>query len=449
MKRILFFVPCFVFFNTFAQATFKIKGTIGNAKEKEIHLVGFKGTKDLLLFKTKTDSVGNFVINYPKNYIGAASLQVKESASLIVLLNQENFSLTWPDCKNFNSLQFTHSEENDWFQKAYQINLEVQKRLAGLNYLLPLYQNEVSKKEWLRELEKEISYENSQFNGYLKQLPASSYVSSYLNYRVILQNLQAENKSKEVQIAAENSFLELQFNDRNLYHSGLIKDFFDEYLKQILKQQNKVDILSQLNSLSDKVKKKTTDSPLLLYEYGEYLIQHYEQYGLSEAAEKLGLLLLNDNQCSIDNKRLPILEQYRKMAVGNDAPALKLSNTTKKMSFKDIKSKYKIIVFGASWCEQCTHEIPQFKEYGEPFKTKYDAELIFVSLDSNKEKYKEFVKDLPFISSCDFKGWEGENIKNWHVFASPTIYILNDQNKIVAKPLNSIATAKWLFENVN
>ena len=376
MKRILFFVPCFVFFNTFAQATFKIKGTIGNAKEKEIHLVGFKGTKDLLLFKTKTDSVGNFVINYPKNYIGAASLQVKESASLIVLLNQENFSLTWPDCKNFNSLQFTHSEENDWFQKAYQINLEVQ-------------------------------------------------------------------------IAAENSFLELQFNDRNLYHSGLIKDFFDEYLKQILKQQNKVDILSQLNSLSDKVKKKTTDSPLLLYEYGEYLIQHYEQYGLSEAAEKLGLLLLNDNQCSIDNKRLPILEQYRKMAVGNDAPALKLSNTTKKMSFKDIKSKYKIIVFGASWCEQCTHEIPQFKEYGEPFKTKYDAELIFVSLDSNKEKYKEFVKDLPFISSCDFKGWEGENIKNWHVFASPTIYILNDQNKIVAKPLNSIATAKWLFENVN
>lgn len=448
MKRILFFVPSFILFNTFAQATFKIKGTIGNAKEKEIQLIGFNGAKDLFLFKTKTDSVGNFVINYPKNYIGAASLQVKESASLIVLLNQENFSFTWTDCKNFNSLQFANSKENDWFQKAYQINLEVQKRLAGLNYLLPLYQNEVSKKEWLTELEKEISYENSQFTAYLKQLPASSYVSSYLNYRVILQNLQAENKSKEVQIAAENSFLELQFNNSDLYHSGLIKEIFDEYLKQILKQQNKVDILTQLNSLSEKIKKNTIYSPLLLNEYCEYLIQHYEQYGLTEAAEKLGLSLLNDNQCSIDNKRLPILEQYRKMAVGNNAPALILINPQKNKSLTDLKSKYKIIIFGASWCEECTNEIPQLKEYGKPFKTKYDADLIFVSLDSNKEKYIEFVKDLPFITSCDFKGWEGENVKNWYVFASPTIYILNDQNKIVAKPLNSIATAKWLFENV-
>ncbi len=447
MKKVLLFFFCFIQFNTFAQTTFKIKGTIYNAKDREIQLMGFEGTKDLLLFKTKTDSLGNFIINYPKNYIGAASLQVKELTNLIVLLNQENFSFTWTDCKNFNSLQFTNSKENDWFHQAFKINLEVQKRLVGLNYLLPLYQNEVLKKEWLSELEKEIRTENTRFNLFLQQLPTSSYASSYLYYRAILQNLQGESKSQQAQVVAENSFLELKFNDKNLYHSGLIKEFFDQYLKQTIKLQNKEEILSKLNSLSEKIKKSTTDSPLLLNVYSEYLIQHYEQFGLSEAAEKLGLSLLNDNQCRIDNQRLPLLEQYRKMAVGNDAPALSLTNHPKYKSVKDLKSNYKVVVFGASWCEECVKEIPQFKEYYETFKTKYQAELIFVSIDSNKEKYDEFKKDLPFINSCDFKGWEGENVKNWYVFASPTIYILNDQNKIVAKPLNSIATAKWFFDN--
>lgn len=56
--------------------------------------------------------------------------------------------------------------------------------------------------------------------------------------------------------------------------------------------------------------------------------------------------------------------------------------------------------------------MPQFKECAELFKTTYDAEIGFVSIDTDKEKYDAYIKDLPFINTCDYKGWGSPNIKN-------------------------------------
>jgi hypothetical protein len=112
------------------------------------------------------------------------------------LLNNENFNINWSDFKDFDSLQFKNTKENQWFQKAYTINLEVQKRLAGLNYLLPLYKKDSAKTGWATNLEKEIFFENTRFQEYQKQLPNNSYVKDYLKYRTLLQKLQQEKKNQ-------------------------------------------------------------------------------------------------------------------------------------------------------------------------------------------------------------------------------------------------------------
>jgi len=449
MIRIIFYSTLFLLLlvsTALAQNNAQIKGTFATASNKEIRITAFLGTKDTLLSQTTTDNTGHFSLSYPKHYVGAATIQVKETTSLIVLLNKENFEITWANFKDFDSVQFTNSKENEWFQKAYTLNLEVQKRLAGLNYLLPLYKNDFNKKDWTAKFESEIVLENNRFEAYLNQLPSSSYVKDYLRYREVLQELQKENKIKEETTAVENAFLALDFESTNLFHSGLAKELFENYIKQVLSLQKQEEVISKLNTLSDIIKKSTSSKPLILNEYSEYLIKQYEKYNLIEVAEKFALSLLDDSKCIVDNQRLPLLEQYKKMSVGNEAPNLILNTTSKYKILTDVPSNYKVIVFGASWCEECQKELPQFKEYSDLFKTKYDTEIIFVSIDTDKEKYGGFIKDLPFINSCDFKGWESQNVKNYYVFATPTIYILNKQNKIVAKPTNAIDTAKWLYE---
>lgn len=448
MKKYIFIVLYFIVLQASTQNSNALKGSFSAAKETEIRLMGYTGTKDSLLAQTKTDALGNFKFDYPKKYTGAATLQVKEFTNLIVLLNKENFKITWADFKDFSALQFTNSTENEAFQQAYTINMDAQKKLAGLTYLLPFYKNDLTKKEWSAQLEQEIAIENSRFEAFLKKLPHTSYAKAYLTYRAVLQKLQKENKTQVEAGDAEAAFLALNFSDENLFYSGLAKELFDAYLKQTFTLQEEALIVSKLNAFSDVLKKSSQVNTKALNQYSEYLMKEYEKFGLIACAEHLALSLLDDNKCIINDKTLPLLEQYKKMAIGNKAAEMVFSTGLKYKKLSEVPGKYKVVVFGASWCEACTKEIPQFKDYAELFKTTYDAEIVFVSIDSDKEKYDVFIKDLPFINSCDYKGWGSPNVRNYYVFATPSIFVLDTENKIVAKPLNAIATAKWLYENM-
>ena len=447
MKKYSFIVFYFIVLQASAQNSHLLKGSFSAAKETEIRLMGYTGIKDTLLAQTKTDALGNFQLDYPKKYKGAATLQVKELTNLIVLLNNENFEISWADFKDFTGVQFTNSKENDTFQEAYTINMDAQKKLAGLNYLLPFYKMDLTKKEWTAQLEQEINNENSRFEAYLKKIPNTNYAKAYLTYRAVLQKLQKENKTQFEKTEIENTFLAIAFSDESLFYSGLAKEFFDAYLKQSFILQEEALIVSKLNAFSDVLKKSSQSNTKALNQYSEYLMKEYEKFGLIACAEHLALSLLNDNNCIINDKTLPILEQYKKMAIGNTAADMVFSAGSKYKKLSEIPAKYKVVVFGASWCEACTKEMPQFKDYAELFKTTYDAEIVFVSLDTEKEKYNAFVKDLPFINTCDYKGWGSPNVKNYYVFATPSVYVLDTENKIVAKPLDAIATAKWLYEN--
>jgi thiol-disulfide isomerase/thioredoxin len=447
MKKTIFIVLYFIVLQASAQNSAVIKGSFSTAKEKEIRLMGFLGTKDTVLAQTKTDASGNFLLYYPKKYTGAATLQVKEMTSLVVLLNNENLEITWADFKDFNALQFTNSKENLAFREAYAINIDAQKKLAGLTYLLPFYKMDLAKKEMTAQLEQEITSENSRLEAYLTKLPSTSYAKTYLTYRAVLQKLQKENKTQVEAGEGENTFLALDFSDESLLYSGLAKELLDAYLKQTFTLQEEALIVSKLNAFSDMLKKSSQVNTKALNQYSEYLIKEYEKFGLISCAEHLALSLLDDNKCIIEAKTLPILEQYKKMAIGNKAADMVFSAGLKYKKLSEVPGKYKVVVFGASWCEACRVEMPQFKDYAELFKTKYDAEIVFVSIDTDKEKYDAYIKDLPFINTCDYKGWGSPNVRNYYVFATPSIFVLDTENKIVAKPLNAIATAKWLYEN--
>lgn len=447
MKKYIFIVLCFLVLQASAQNSSVLIGHFSFAKETEVRLLGFVGTKDTLLAQSKTDDLGDFQLYFPKKYTGAATLQVKEMTNLIVLLNTENFEITWSDFNDFTGVRFSNSKENEAFQQAFEINMDAQKKLAGLTYLLPFYKTDNTKKEWTAQLEKEIKNENSRLEVFQKKLSNTSYVKAYLNYRAVLQNLQKENKTKAEETEIENSFLTLDFSDENIFYSGLTKELFDAYLKQTFTLQEEALIVSKLNVFSDVLKKSSQNNAKALNQYSEYLIHEYEKFGLIACAEHLAISLLDDTKCTINDKTMPILEQYKKMAIGNTAANMVFSTGLKYGKLLEVPAKYKVVIFGASWCEACSIEMPQFKDYAELFKTNYDAEIVFVSLDTDKEKYDAFVKDFPFIHTCDFKGWGSPNVTNYYVFATPSIFILDVENKIVAKPINAIDTAKWLYQN--
>jgi hypothetical protein len=58
MKKYSFIVLYFIVLQASAQHSTVIKGSFSTAKETEIRLMGFIGTKNTLLAQTKTDALG-------------------------------------------------------------------------------------------------------------------------------------------------------------------------------------------------------------------------------------------------------------------------------------------------------------------------------------------------------------------------------------------------------
>jgi len=136
--------------------------------------------------------------------------------------------------------------------------------------------------------------------------------------------------------------------------------------------------------------------------------------------------MLSDTSCKLDSKLEALFEQYRKMAIGTNAPKLNLVNCNQpNLKFDNINSNYKLLVFGASWCQKCTEELPKLKTFYTSWKQQYNLEIIFISLDTEMATYKEFVKNFPWISSSDLKGWEGAAAREYFVFASPTLFLVD------------------------
>ena len=75
-----------------------------------------------------------------------------------------------------------------------------------------------------------------------------------------------------------------------------------------------------------------------------------------------------------------------------------------------INSSYTVVVFGASWCPKCTEELPKIVNLYQKWKAQ-GVDVVFVSLDEDKIAYKDFVKNFPFISTCDYQKWNSKIVK--------------------------------------
>jgi thiol-disulfide isomerase/thioredoxin len=154
--------------------------------------------------------------------------------------------------------------------------------------------------------------------------------------------------------------------------------------------------------------------------------------------------MLNESKCTIDNDLKKKLETYRKMKQGNIAPNIEIvgdiiapGHILNKINYlSDINSKYKVLIFGASWCHKCSEELLETAQLYPEWK-RHDIEVIFISLDEEKQLFQNYVKIFPFISVCDYKKWDSMAVKDFYVSSTPTIYLLDDTHKILLRP-NSV-----------
>jgi len=107
----------------------------------------------------------------------------------------------------------------------------------------------------------------------------------------------------------------------------------------------------------------------------------------------------------------------------------------KQISLKDIKSKYILIDFWASWCLPCRKEGKAISQFYSDF-SKEDFQIVGVSVDKDKSKWIKALKEdnIQWLSLID-----SDHVINDKLGVSyyPTTFLLNSDFEIIDKDLGS------------
>jgi len=268
------------------------------------------------------------------------------------------------------------------------------------------------------------------------------------------QNTFINSRPKEIQ-SSKNPFLNINYSNSQIYSSGLIYDIIEKQFWSIQKSPlTEAAKYKEITSSVDIILDSLSKNEKLYNDLTKYLFNYFEKYSLFNASEYIALKALNQKEVILNTALAFKLESYRKMKVGNRAPDFELvgdifkngSAVKAAIQLADINAKYKLIIFGGSWCPQCRAEMIQLLPRYNNWKAK-GIEVIFVSLDTDKKEFENFTAPFPFYSACDYKKWETQAAKDYYVSSSPTILLLDSNNKIILRPPTIASLDSWLESN--
>lgn len=418
-----------------------------NLSDKTIKLIGFNGLKTYIISEALMDEKGAFKLFYSKSDIGVGYLIFDENKPLFVILNGEDIEITAETFSLSETIKITKGQENMLFEQYTKQHPRREQAMDAWAYLEKIYTSDSifsSQKLTSRAIQKEKLRIKKEDSDFLETLPKDSYVKWFLPTRKLVGSVSTVAQYQPEKIPKTiDDFRSLDYTDPKLYKSGLYKETIDNHFWLIENSGKPLDkVFGEMKISIDAMLLKLVTNEKIFNEITDYLFDLLEKHSLFQASEYLALKVLNEGSCNLNNNLANQLETYRAMKKGNIAPDMifdksNFINQNKIFNkLSDFNSKYTIVVFGASWCPKCKEEVPEFAKLYNKFKLK-GVEVVFIALEEDKKSFIDFAKAFPFPSYSDNKKWESKIVKDYYVFSTPTIFLLDNKREIILRP-NSV-----------
>jgi peroxiredoxin len=248
---------------------------------------------------------------------------------------------------------------------------------------------------------------------------------------------------KQLTFLKNHSLDNIDFNDDELVNSDVFTNKTIEYLTYYRNPQLTKELLEQeFEKAVDSILTRAKANLNVYSQIVEYLIDGFKKFGFDKVLDYIvGNYVIKDDLC-LDVKTEGLIkrriDQAKYFKIGNFVPDIVLSDSSGNViELNKTTAKETLIVFYASWCPHCKELLPRLNELYKSQKEK-KFELFSISLDTSRKDWTDFItnNNLGFINVSDLKGWDGKAASDYFIYATPTMFMIDRQLKIIFKPMS-------------
>lgn len=222
------------------------------------------------------------------------------------------------------------------------------------------------------------------------------------------------------------------------YYTEKVNGYLDK-----LFQQSPDSVMAAIDGIALKVKKNQETYKYLIWSC-VFKYQKPAIMGLDEVYVRLYDTYFASGEMNfwINDQTKKSLKEYadklRGSLIGKTGANLSMQDQNfQQKSLYEIKKKYTVLYIFDPDCGHCREESPKLVEFYNKNKIKFNLEVFAVSADTSMQKMKDYIKEMKmtWITVNGPRSYVGQYSKLYYAETTPSLYILDDKRKIIAKGL--------------
>lgn len=411
MKKILNFGAMAFACGLYAQITVNITADKSMANE-EVLLYGYQGSKDIILGREKLNAQGTALFKSKSQYKGMLKAYIPSKNMMISLISEGQPA----------SLSISADNRVTYQDSANQQMNILQDKLRKKEMILPVLNQMAGIYEPSSDFGKAIQNEIAFLNQPDKDSEKYSFIQYYINAFSKYAN---RNPQKKETVDSQSYIDFINKSNEYLETSGLLRQILLNYINADGKNPEE-----SVDKIMAVLQYETPRGQTILSEF----IDIFDAYGLKDIKEKY-LNKAQNLKCTINDRLANTIKANKLTQVGAIFPnyTFTQAKNTSVKTIHDVKADKKVIVFWSSGCSHCDTELPKILEKYSNLKQK-NIEVIGLSVDVDKNSYEHKASLYPWINDAELRGWNGSYVKTYNIHGTPSYFVLDSKNKIIAHP---------------
>ena len=399
------------------------------------------------------DGTFSFQISQPQSprfYMLGLNTEPTNIRPILVSGTESNIDVTGP-CYNMAETKIKNSKFNEAYTNAMQRLNQLKKDAGKANNE---YQTKFNDPILRTSAEKLLANVDAQKLAFLDSLKKTNpYIAKIValdTYTSFQNNPKKGQFKDEIEYFAKQYFQYVNWADADYNNIPHVGDLFKSYTQVITLPQlglSKTQQKAYFETLLKAIPAKSKTYKLALSGINTALMEGQNALLLDMAA--IYNAEFPNEDMEYRSRMNAAVNSLKAQMIDIPAPEIEQADTTGKMrKLSNLKGKYVLLDFWASWCGPCRRENPNVVRLYNKYKER-GFDIFSVSLDQTRDRWVKAIQDDGLLWEnhvSDLKYWSNEAARTYGVQSIPATILLDKEGNIIARNLRGPALEEKLAQ---